>query len=195
MYFETGVPPGVAGNHHPLAAPFGVYQAKDGPFNLAAGNEVMWRRLCDAIGLPDVAHDPRFATVNDRVAHRQELNAILNDAFRTRTAAEWVEYLNARGVACGPIYNLAEVFRDPQVLHQGMLVEMPHPVHGRVKLIGIPIKMSETPGQIRRPPPLLGEHTDEVLREAGYTAEEIGRLHASGVVRGTKDAPERPRED
>ena len=182
MYFETGAPPGVAGNHHPLSAPFGVYQAKDGPFNLAAGNERMWERLCETLGRPELASDPRFRTTNDRVAHRPELDAILTEAFQARTRAEWVAYLNERGVACGPIYNLAEVFEDPQVRHQRMLVEMPHPVHGRVKLLGMPIKLSGTPGEFRLPPPLLGEHTDEVLREAGYTAEAIAEMRSSGVV-------------
>src|SRR5438132_2528670 len=103
MYFETGAPPGVAGNHHPLASPFGVYQAKDGPFNLCAGNEVMWKRLCEAIGRPELYEDPRFRTVNDRVAHRAELSPILNTAFRARPRAEWVAFLNERGVAAGPI--------------------------------------------------------------------------------------------
>jgi crotonobetainyl-CoA:carnitine CoA-transferase CaiB-like acyl-CoA transferase len=184
MYFETGTPPGVAGNHHPLASPFGVYQASDGPFNLCAGNEVMWRRLCEAIGRPELADDVRFATVNARVANRPALNVILTDAFRSRTAAGWVEYLNERGIACGPIYNLAEVFHDPQVLHNQMLVERPHPVHGTVKLIGMPIKLTETPGEIRRAPPLLNEHADEVLEEVGYTAADVARLRDAGVLGG-----------
>jgi crotonobetainyl-CoA:carnitine CoA-transferase CaiB-like acyl-CoA transferase len=182
MYFETGIPPGVAGNHHPLTAPFGVYQTKEGRFNLCAGNNAIWKRLCDAIGRPELKDDPRFATVFDRVAHRADLDAILAQVFQTRTAAEWVTYLNEREVACGPIYNLAEVFRDPQILHQEMLVERPHPAMGTVKLLGIPIKLSETPGEIRRVPPLLGEHTDEVLREAGYSADEIARLRQDRVI-------------
>ncbi len=182
MYFETGVPPGVAGNHHPLSSPFGVYQAKDGPFNLAAGNERMWVRLCETLGRPELVQDPRFRTTNDRVAHRAELDAILGKIFRTRTSGEWVAHLNERGVACGPIYNLAEVFQDPQVLHEQMLVEMPHPVHGRVKLLGMPIKLSDTPGAFRLAPPRLGEHTDEVLREIGYTAEAIAEMRAAGGV-------------
>ncbi len=191
MYFETGVPPGVAGNHHPLASPFGVYQAKDGPFILAAGNEVMWRRLCAALGRPDLQEDCRFATTNDRVRHRADLNAILGALFQGRTSADWVAFLNERGVACGPIYDLAEVFSDPQIRHEDMLVERPHPIHGTVKLIGLPIKLSETPGAIRRTPPLLGEHTDEILREAGYSAADVGRLRAARVV-GTPEAPPRP---
>jgi len=182
MYFETGRPPGVAGNHHPLSSPFGVYQAKDGPFNLCAGNEAIWRRLCEAIGQPELLRDPRFVTNNDRVANRAALNPILTEAFRSRTAAEWVQYLNEKGVACGPIYNLAEVFHDPQVLNNEMLVERPHPVHGTVKLIGIPVKLSDTPGEIRLAPPLLGEHGDAVLEEAGYTPAQIAGLRDAGVL-------------
>ncbi|HLW61143.1 MAG TPA: CoA transferase [bacterium] len=182
MYFETDTPPGVAGNHHPLSSPFGVYQAQDGPFNLCSGNEVMWKRLCDALGHPELLEDPRFRTNNDRVAHREELNPILNAAFQARTKAEWVAFLNERGIACGPIYNLAEVFRDPQILDQQMLVEMPHPIHGKVKLLGMPVKLSETPGAFRLPPPLLGEHTEEVLREVGYTDQRIEELRAAHVI-------------
>ncbi|HLN13046.1 MAG TPA: CoA transferase [bacterium] len=194
MYFETGVSPGVAGNNHPLSSPFGVYRAKDKPFNLCSGHEVMWRRLCEALDRPGLADDPRFKTVRDRVANREALSPILTEAFQSRTASEWITYLNERGVACGPIYSLAEVFEDPQIRHQQMLVEMPHPVHGRVKMLGLPIKMTETPGEIRRVPPLLGEHTDEVLREAGYSPEEIARLRASHIV-GASTGPAATRAD
>lgn len=193
MYFETGVPPGVAGNHHPLASPFGVYEAKDGPFILATGNEVMWRRLCEALGRSDLLHDARFATNNDRVAHRAELNTLLAALFRTRTSAEWVAFLNQRGVASGPISNLAEVFTDPQILHEEMLVTMPHPMHGTVKLIGLPIKLSETPGTIRRTPPVMGEHTDEILKEAGYSPGDIAGLRAAGAIGARDGPPRRPR--
>lgn len=182
MYFETGVPPGVAGNHHPLSSPFGVYHAADGPFNLCAGNEAMWRRLCEALGHVDLLDDPRFATSNDRVANRAILDPMLNAAFGARTAAEWVSFLNERGVASGPIYDLGQVFCDPQILHEEMLIERAHPAIGTVKMLGLPIKLSSTPGAIRRVPPLLGEHTDEVLREVGYTPEDIVRLRAARVI-------------
>jgi formyl-CoA transferase/CoA:oxalate CoA-transferase len=142
----------------------------------------MWERLCDVLGLQHLCDDPRFRTTNDRVAHRGALDPILNAAFKSRTRSEWVDYLNERGIACGPIYNLAEVFQDPQIKHQQMLVEMPHPVHGTVKLLGMPVKLSDTPGEFRLAPPLLGQHTEEILREAGYAPEAIVELRAAGAI-------------
>jgi crotonobetainyl-CoA:carnitine CoA-transferase CaiB-like acyl-CoA transferase len=182
MYFESGTAPGPAGQHHPLSSPYGRFQARDGYLNIAAGNEAMWEKLARALGHPDWITDARFASAIGRIQHRQALSAAIEAVLQTAEVAHWVERLNGAGVPCGPVLDVAQVFADPQVLARAMLVQLPHPEVGTFQTTGLPVKLSRTPGRIRRPPPLLGEHTDEVLRECGVAPEEIARLRADGVV-------------
>lgn len=182
MYFATGSPPSLAGNHHPLAAPYGVHRARDRPFNIACGNDRQWRALCAALGLPELAADPRFATPLARVGERAALTAALEARLAARDAAEWVALLNAADVPSGPINDMAEVFADPQVRARAMYVELPHPVLGVVKTTGVPVKLSASPGAVERVPPALGADTDAVLGEYGFGAAEIAALRAAGAI-------------
>jgi CoA:oxalate CoA-transferase len=182
MYFDGGKAPGPAGQHHPLASPYGRFRAQDGYLNIAAGNEGMWLKLLAAIERSGLASDARFATAGARIKHRDALTTELEATLATQPVAVWVERLNAAGVPTGPVLDMAQVFADPQVLVRQMLVELPHPQLGTFKTTGLPVKLSATPGAITRRPPLLGEHTDEVLREHGLDATEISALRARGVV-------------
>ena len=182
MYFESGRAPGPAGQHHPLSSPYGRFHARDGFLNIAAGKEAMWERLAHALGHPEWLEDERFASALQRVAHREELSGVIEAVLGAADVAHWVDVLNEASVPAGPILDLEQVFRDPQVLARQMLVELPHPERGSFKTTGLPIKLSETPGRIVRRPPLHGEHTDEVLRECGLDEDEIASLRASGTV-------------
>ena len=187
-YLNTSEVPPPVGNHHPLTAPMGVYRAKDGHLNLAVGNDDMWGRLCRALGRPELADDPRFARGSARLKNRAAMDEILEAALAMKPATEWVEILNAAGVACGPIYRLDEVFADAQVVESGLVHELNHRVWGLHKVMGLPLHLHRTPARVRTPAPLPGAHTREVLAELGYDEGGIDALVADGVVEEAKHA-------
>ncbi len=191
MFFERGEAPGPAGQHHPLASPYGRFRARDGYLNIAAGNPSMWEKLARALGHEEWIADPRFAGSGDRVRHRDDLTREIEAVLAANDVAYWVSVVNEAGIPCGPVLDVAEVFSDPQVLARDMLVSMPHPEVGTFHTTGLPIKLSETPGEITRRPPLHGEHGNEILRELGLGDDEIERLRAERVF-GSEEA-ETPR--
>ena len=170
------------GNDHPQIVPTGVYRSADGYFTLSTVGNESYRRLCQAIGSPELASNPDFATACLRNQHREQLNAAIETATLRRTSTEWVEILNTAGVPAGPIYKLDEMFADPQIAHTGIVQNLPHPTLGEVQILGQPIEMSRTPPQFRRPPPQLGQHTDEILNELGYERNTIEAMRARGIV-------------
>jgi formyl-CoA transferase/CoA:oxalate CoA-transferase len=182
MYFETGSAPPPAGHHHPLSSPYGRFRAKGGYLNIASGNDAMWQKLARALGREQWLTDPRFkgplGRLQDRAALTQEIESVLAE----HDVEHWTTVLNAAGVPTGPVLDLKQVFEDPQVLARAMLVELPHPEVGTFRTTGLPVKLSGTPGAITRRPPLLGEHTDEVLRELGLDDTEVRSLRAQGIV-------------
>jgi crotonobetainyl-CoA:carnitine CoA-transferase CaiB-like acyl-CoA transferase len=146
------------------------------------GNDRQFERFAVAIGRPELSNDPRFLGNGSRVKHRASLCAEIQSTLVQRTGSTWLEIFRLTGVPASLVQDLVEVFTDPQVIHQEMLVDVLHPTAGSLKMTGIPIKLLSTPGTIRRPPPLLGEHTRGVLMELGYQPDEIGRLAGSGVI-------------
>ncbi|WP_346841345.1 CaiB/BaiF CoA-transferase family protein [Metapseudomonas otitidis] len=182
-YLTTGVPPRRLGNAHPNIVPYQDFPTADGDFILTVGNDGQFRKFCEVAGHPEWADDPRFASNKARVANRAELIPLIRQATVFKTTAEWVAALEAVGVPCGPINDLAAVFEDPQVLARGLKVELPHGLAGAVAQVASPLRLSDTPVEYRMPPPRLGEHTASVLeRVLGLSAEAIERLRQEGVV-------------
>jgi formyl-CoA transferase len=181
-YFATGEAPSSSGNQHPTIVPYGVYRASDAYFNLAVGTEDLWRRFCAALELEPLRADARFATNRDRLAHRDELNALLEPLFAGHTINQIQELMDQASVPCGAVRDLHGVFTDPQVAALGLIESLDHPTAGAIKLVGPPYRLSETPPSVRLPPPLLGQHTDEVLRELAYDEATISALREARVV-------------
>jgi formyl-CoA transferase len=182
-YLVSGNMPGRFGNAHPTIVPYQSFRARDGFFCLAVGNDGQWRKLCALVHQPDLAQDSRFATNPARVQHREVLIPLLQVIFQAQEIDFWLEELVAAGIPCGPVQTIDQVFSDPQVLARDMVWMMPHPTAGEVSLVGSPLKLSETPVAARLHPPLLGEHTEEVLTGIlGYTTDHITRLRTENAI-------------
>ena len=182
-YFSTGTPPKRIGNLHPNIVPYQPFKTSDGDVIVACGNDNLYKKLCDMLGRPDLATDPRFASNGKRVENRVEMTRVLQEIFSTKPTKEWVAALEAAGVANGPINNLAQVFEEPQVKARGVKIELDHPVAGKMPLVASPMRFSGTPIEYRNAPPVLGQHTDEVLgRVLGKSEAEIAKLKSDGIV-------------
>jgi crotonobetainyl-CoA:carnitine CoA-transferase CaiB-like acyl-CoA transferase len=182
-YFSTGTPPKRIGNLHPNIVPYQPFKSSDGEVIVACGNDNLFRKFCDAAGCPELATDPRFATNGNRVENRAEMTRLIQEIFGKRTTTEWLELLEAAGVPNGPINDIAQVFEEPQVKARGVKIELDHAVAGKLPLVASPMRFSGTPLEYRLPPPLLGEHTDQILKEFLKLNEtEIAKLRADGIV-------------
>ncbi|TAK42148.1 MAG: CoA transferase [Betaproteobacteria bacterium] len=182
-YFATGTPPKRIGNLHPNIVPYQPFRTRDGEVILACGNDNLYRKFCEAAGCAALAADARFVTNGQRVENRAELTRLLQEVFLQRSTREWVALLETAGVPNGPINDIAQVFEEPQVKARGIRVELDHPVAGKLATVASPMRFSGTPLEHRVAPPLLGQHTDEVLRGIlGKTDAEIARLRAEGTI-------------
>jgi crotonobetainyl-CoA:carnitine CoA-transferase CaiB-like acyl-CoA transferase len=182
-FLATGEAPGRLGNTHPNIVPYQSFKTKDGDIILACGNDNLFNKFCDVAQAPQLPKDPRFATNAQRVAHRAQMDEVLIPIFKSRTTAQWVADLDKGGVPCGPINTLKEVFEDEQVKARGMRIELPHATAGKVPVIRSPMRFSGTPIEHKAGPPVLGQHTDEVLRTVlGKSDADIGKLKDSGTV-------------
>ena len=183
IYFDTGLKPKREGNRNPAIAPGGAYKTQDGYLNIVLLNEDQWKRFCVALGEPELATEPRFATNAERISRYDEFQVHVEARLGKAPTAEWIERFERAQVAAGPVYEFHEVFEDAQVKHLGLVVPMEQPGHGTVHALRFPTLLSGAPAPIRRPAPLLGEHTGEVLRELGYAQEEIARLADTGAIK------------
>jgi len=181
-YLASGEIPQPMGSGHPVIVPYQAFKAKDVFINIAVGNDQLWERFCKAVVLENVMNDPKFATNAKRVENREEIVKIISDLIVTRDGEEWLKILTDAGIPCGPIYTVDKIFADPQVLHREMVKELDHPKAGKVKVTGIPIKLSDTPGEVETAPPVLGQHTQEVLTELGYSDQDLEKLKQENVI-------------
>ena len=181
-YLATGQVPAPMGSAHPSLAPYQCFPSADAYFIIGCGNDGLWQRLCPAIGCEALTEDSRFKDNTSRVQNREELATLLSELFRTKPSYHWLDIIGAAGVPCGPINTIADVVDDPQVLARNMLVSIPHPQSPNLKVPASPLKLSETPPTVRRHPPMLGQHTEEVLLELGYTADQVSSLRSDGAI-------------
>jgi crotonobetainyl-CoA:carnitine CoA-transferase CaiB-like acyl-CoA transferase len=182
IFFATGQSPGPIGSSHLLSAPYQAFRARDGWLTIGGANQPNWERLARVLDAPEWLADERFRTNSDRMKNLDALVPLVNAKLEQRTVREWIERLEAEGVPCGPINSIGEMLGDPQTKARDMVVELEHPKAGRTRALGLPIKLSATPGAIRRPAPTYGQHTREVLAEFGFSAGEIEALMASGAA-------------
>jgi crotonobetainyl-CoA:carnitine CoA-transferase CaiB-like acyl-CoA transferase len=182
IYFATGSSPQRMGNRHPTIVPYETFAARDGDLVVAVGNDAQWQRFCAVLGLEDLADESRFRTNRDRVTRYEDLRPILAARMAERPRAAWLEALTAAGVPCGSVREVGEVLRDPQLEARDMIAGLEHAAAGTIRALGVPVKLSDTPGAVRTPPPRLGEHTERVLRDLGFAPDEISRLRSNGTV-------------
>ena len=181
-HLASGSPAGRYGNGHPNIVPYRTFDVADGELAVAVGNDTQFARFAELIGHPEWAEDPRFARNRDRVEHRELIDGLIQGAMATRTRAEWLAALDGAGIPAGPINSVAEALSSDQTLARDMVTIVEHPQAGDVRMLGLPFRFDDTPASVRRPPPTVGEHTDEVLAELGMDAAEIQRLRSGGVV-------------
>ena len=181
-WFANGRIPPRQGNRHATIAPYETFTTKDGDIVIAVGNDPTWQKFCPAIGLPELAGDSRFTTNKDRMEHYEAMRPPIAAAFRTRTSAEWIEILNKAGVANGEVRNIGQMLNDPQLEAREMIKTLMHPTAGATRVIGAPIKLSENQATVRTPPPVLGQHTDAVLSEFGYSKQAIEQLRQQKAI-------------
>jgi len=182
-YMATGVSPKPLGNRHPSIIPFEDFETKDGSIMIAAGNDALWGKLCKALGVPELIDDERFKTNPLRGENYDEMRPLVAKPFLNKTTKEWMDILNEVGVPNGPINKIEDVVNDPQVKARDMIVEVDHPKAGKISMPGVPIKMSETQGSVRKPAPILGQHNEEVLKgKFNLTDEDIQRLKDEGAI-------------
>lgn len=184
-YLNGGDVPPPAGNHHPINAPYGVFRTQDGYVTIGATGDKRWPKLCQVIGAPEWLEDERFKTNGGRHANRLELAEMISEKLQAKTSDEWVDILNDNSIPCGPIYRVDQALEHPQVRHREMVVDLEHATAGAIRLLGLPVKLSETPGEVRLAPPVLGQHTATILRDAGLEDDAIAALAERGVIRVT----------
>jgi crotonobetainyl-CoA:carnitine CoA-transferase CaiB-like acyl-CoA transferase len=183
VFLNSGtLPPKSGSGHWMLPQPYGVFHTQDKDLVLNAHSDAWWQRLCQAPAFAHLGTDPRYARREVREQHNRELAADLQEILGTKTCDEWLTYLGPYDVLCAPVYNYAELFADPQVQHNGIVVEQHHPSAGPIRVIGIPVKLSETPGEVGPAAPRLGEHTQEILQWLGYDTEHIERLRQQQAI-------------
>jgi crotonobetainyl-CoA:carnitine CoA-transferase CaiB-like acyl-CoA transferase len=181
-YWYTGQVPKPLGTAHRMSAPYQAFRASDGYFTVGASNAKLWPLFADLLGLGHLRLDPRFKSVTSRLQNRAELQALIEAVTAKESSRHWLEQCEAAGIPAGPIYSIPEALADPHARARGMVQELDHPVAGRVKVLGNPVKLSASPATMRKAAPLLGEDTEGILAELGYSVDEIGALKRNGVI-------------